>query len=60
MPQFSIMILRYLEAEIDYRPVLLFIEWWLKIIHKKFQFNSTKIEGVTVIFVIFTITTILV
>ena len=58
--KFFIAILRYLEAEIEYRPFILFVEWCSKIMHKKFQVNLTKIEGVTAIFLISPITTILV
>ena len=40
--------------------LFIFVEWCSKIMYKKFQVNLTKIEGVTAIFVIFPITTILV
>ena len=50
--QFSITILCYLEAEINYRPLYFFVEWCSKIVHKKFQVDWTKNEGVTAIFVI--------
>ena len=39
MLQFFITISRYLEAEIDYKPFILFVEWYFKIMHKKFQVN---------------------
>jgi len=58
--QFLIAILPHLEAEFDYSPFLLFVEWCFKIMHKKFQVNLTKIEGVTAIFVISPVMTILV
>ena len=57
MLQFSMAILCYLGAEIDYRPFILF---YFKIMHKKFQVNSTKIEGMMAIFVISSITKIIV
>ena len=71
MSQFSIAISRYLEAEINYRYFRYldiyffylfryFVDWCFKIMHKKFQVNSTKIEGVTAIFVISPVTTIIV
>ena len=43
--QFSIIL-----SEIDYRHLILFLSWRLKIMHKKFQVNVTKFEGVTVFF----------
>ena len=42
--------MKYVEAEIDDRYLLRFIELCLKIMHRKFQFNLTKIKGVKVIF----------
>ena len=57
--QFFITILCYLEAEIDYRPFILFEEWSFKIMHKKFEVNWIKIEGVMSIFVICPVKTIL-
>ena len=53
-----IAILGYLETEIGFRLFMLFVECCL--MHKKFQVNSTKIKGVKEIFVIFSVTTILV
>ena len=55
-----IAILRYLEAKFDYRYFIIFLRYGFKIMHKKFQVNSTKIEGVMAIFVISSITTIIV
>ena len=54
------MISLYLEAQIDYMPLYLFVEWCLMIMHKKFQVNSTNMKGMTAIFVISPIMTILV
>ena len=58
--QFSVTILRYVEADIDYRSIILFIEWCFNIMHKNFKANLTKIKGVKAIFVISPIATILV
>ena len=45
LKNFFIAISRYLEAEIDFRYFIL-VEWCFKIMHKKFQVNLIKIEGV--------------
>ena len=44
--QILIGILRYLEAEIDYRSFILFLEWCSKIMQQKFQVILTQIKGV--------------
>ena len=60
MSQFSIAILHYLETEIDYRPFILFCRVMSQDYAQEISGYYTKIEGVTVIFVMFPITIILV